>query len=440
MGNSALVSIENHRRLVDRISHSLKESNGTVTRESDGHVFGLPKKQTTHKLDLKNLSGVIHFTNEFICVQASCKVKHAMNMLAKHDLTLAVPVDLLHLTFGGLVAGVGGGCTSFRCGWFHSQIRSLEVVLANGDVIQCTGDSDDPHSDLFWAVPNSLGTLGYVTKMCVNIEHRSRFVSLHIHRYSTSKEYFSNMKRYANNGTQQYLEGTILDPRKHEKAYILLLGYKTDIRTCGRFYNYRDVFWEILEDNTVQVMDWYFDDFHWRWDRDLYFTSKEVATLQNPVFRSLVPKNLKNSDVYRWYANTFGAHHTANAANDVFIPIDKAADFDNWFHSQFQLYPIYICPVRCNLPFTLWPKTNGLLVDFGVAYGVNHENERPHLLEQMEKTMNNLGGRKLLYTKVNVNENTMWSYLDVDRDTYKKLKDKYDPTNRLLTLYQKVIV
>lgn len=440
MGNSPLVPIEQHRSVVRRISNYLKATSGTVTRDGKGHVFGLPHKQSSHKLDLKHLDGIIDFNNQYITVQGSCKIKHAMDLLAKYNLTLACPIDLMHLTFGGLVAGVGGGCTSFRTGWFHSSLMSLEVVLANGEVITCTGDSEDPHSDLFYSIPNSLGTLGYATKMQVAVESRSKYVSMHIHRYATSQEYFENMKRYVEIGTEHYLEGTILDPNKHEKPYLLMLGYKTDIRTCGRFYGYRDILWQLLQNDRLHVIDWHFDDYQWRWDRDMYFTSKEVQTLSNPVFRTLVPKSLKNSNTYRWYANTFGAHHSANAANDVFIPVDKASEFDDWFHSTFKLYPVYICPVRCQRPFTLWPETGGLMVDFGVAYGVNSPDERPHLLTEMEEEMHRLGGRKLFYTTVSTSEEQMWSYLGVSKDTYDSLKEKYDPQNRFLTLYDKVIL
>ena len=61
MGNSPLVPIEQHRSVVRRISNYLKETSGTITRVGKGHVFGLPHKKTSHKLDLKHLDGIIDF-------------------------------------------------------------------------------------------------------------------------------------------------------------------------------------------------------------------------------------------------------------------------------------------------------------------------------------------------------------------------------------------
>jgi delta24-sterol reductase len=70
------------------------------------------------------------------------------------------------LTIGGLVSGTGIETSSHKYGLFQHICRSFEVVLPDGSVVSC---SRTQNSDLFYAIPWSHGTLGFVVAVELDI-------------------------------------------------------------------------------------------------------------------------------------------------------------------------------------------------------------------------------------------------------------------------------
>ena len=77
-------------------------------------------------------------------------------------LPMVVP-QLKSITIGGAIAGIGIESSSFRYGLPHESVLEMDVLLADGSVVTCTPDNE--HSDLYYGLPNSYGTLGYTLKL-----------------------------------------------------------------------------------------------------------------------------------------------------------------------------------------------------------------------------------------------------------------------------------
>lgn len=86
--------------------------------------------------------------------------------LAKLGWTIAIVPELDDLTVGGLIMGTGVESSSHIHGLFQHICKSYELVLSDGDVVQC---SKTENSDLFYAVPWSYGTLGFLTAVEIKI-------------------------------------------------------------------------------------------------------------------------------------------------------------------------------------------------------------------------------------------------------------------------------
>ena len=71
--------------------------------------------------------------------------------------------------------GTGIETSSHRFGLFQHICRSYELVLADGSVVECSAQSDP---DLFYAVPWSYGTLGFLASVEIDIIPSRRFVRL----------------------------------------------------------------------------------------------------------------------------------------------------------------------------------------------------------------------------------------------------------------------
>lgn len=86
--------------------------------------------------------------------------------LLKIGWTIAMVPELEDLTVGGLVMGTGVESSSHIYGLFQHICLSYELVLADGSVVKC---SRDENSDLYYAVPWSYGTLGFLTAVEIKI-------------------------------------------------------------------------------------------------------------------------------------------------------------------------------------------------------------------------------------------------------------------------------
>lgn len=80
--------------------------------------------------------------------------------------SIAIVPELDDLTVGGLVMGTGVESSSHIYGLFQHICVSFELVLADGSAVAC---SREENSDLFYAVPWSHGTLGFLTAVELKI-------------------------------------------------------------------------------------------------------------------------------------------------------------------------------------------------------------------------------------------------------------------------------
>lgn len=93
--------------------------------------------------------------------------------LAKLGWTIAIVPELDDLTVGGLVMGTGVESSSHIYGLFQHICVSYELVLSDASVVTCTSDSN---SELFYAVPWSYGTLGFLTAVQIKIVPATKLV------------------------------------------------------------------------------------------------------------------------------------------------------------------------------------------------------------------------------------------------------------------------
>ena len=90
----------------------------------------------------------------------------------EHDVTLPHG-DCASVTFGGFLQGGGLGLTSRTFGMGADWVKSIEMVLSNGDLVTATADNE--FNDLFWAtLGGGGGNFGIITKYEMNIPEKTQ--------------------------------------------------------------------------------------------------------------------------------------------------------------------------------------------------------------------------------------------------------------------------
>ncbi|HNO39602.1 MAG TPA: FAD-binding oxidoreductase, partial [Marmoricola sp.] len=129
-----------------------------------------PRGQAAAGLQVADLSGVIEVDPDrrTAQVQGMCTYEDLVAATLPSGLMPLVVPQLRTITLGGAVTGLGIESTSFRNGLPHESVLELEVLTGAGELITATPNNE--HADLFHAFPNSYGSLGYATRLQIELE------------------------------------------------------------------------------------------------------------------------------------------------------------------------------------------------------------------------------------------------------------------------------
>ena len=365
--------------------------------------------------------------------------------LAQGVMPCVVP-QLKSITLGGATVGVGLESSSFRYGLVHRTVCAVDVLLADGSVITCTPDNE--HSDLFYGLPNSYGTLGYALKITARVVPTRPYVELTHVRHREAAEYFADLAQRCR-GDADFIDGTVFGP---DSLYI----------TSGRFvdacpytsdYSFEHIYYRSIRDKTRDYLTT--ADYIWRWDTDWFWCSKNLFA-QNPLVRRLLGRRRLNSVTYqkimrwneRWgvtraLSGIRGAH-TETVIQDIDIPVEHAAEFLAFLLREVGILPIWICPIGGRAAprdfplYRLRPDT--LYINFGFWDTVRSRDSAPagECNRRIERATRELGGIKSLYSDAYFAPDEFWQIYN--GPAYSALKQRYDPRGKFRNLYEKCVL
>ena len=407
-----------YKNKIKEIQEKVKNSKKELVKDKSNHLFGLKKFKNKNKIDLSKLCKIwgIDLSENTIELEGSCTIKQVLDYLIPKGYMLPIIPDMSHLNMGGIVSGVGGGSASFRNGCFHDNMIECDVLLGDGRVLTC---SEEENEDLFRAIPNTLGTIGYITKLKMRIEKTKPYVETINKKFDNFTDFIKCINKNKKDESVDFLDGTIFDGSN----CVCIIGKLKDEKPeeLDNFVNEK-IYWkdvQIKEKHNFELIDYIY-----RWDTDLYYTSineKIPKFINNPNIRKFVPKSM--IPLIKRCIPYLGIEvNIEDIVSDVLIPIKKSQEFFEWYNKEIGLYPVYICPaVSKNNKFSFW--TDDEILDFGVGYGIIPDNpkEKTRLIENK---MIELGGRKLLYSIHQMNKEKFWSIYDEKK--YNEIRNKYN--------------
>lgn len=363
----------------------------------------------------------------------------------EHGVMPAVVPELKSITIGGAVAGVGIEATSFRQGLVHETVLEMDVLTGDGRVLTCT--PDNAHRDLFFGFPNSYGTLGYALRLKARTLPVRPCVRVERVRHHDPQAFFSDLAARCA-GDADFMDGVAFGPGDlwiNEARFVDEAPWTSD-------YRYEHIYYRSIRDKPMDYLAT--ADYIWRWDTDWFWCSRNLGA-QNPLVRRLLGPGRLNSVFYtrvmrwdwRWRfmerLRRLRGLHTESVIQDVDIPVEHAAEFLAFHEREIGIRPVWICPVRARDPdvrFHLFPLAPGrLYINFGFWDGIATREGRPpgHFNRLIEGKVTELGGIKSLYSASYFPPDEFWSIYD--GETYRRLKEKYDPDGRFKDLYEKCV-
>ena len=355
--------------------------------------------------------------------------------LAFNLLPCVIP-ELKTITVGGAISGLGIESSSFRFGLAHESVEEMEVVTAGGSVLNC---SRERNQDLFYALPNSYGTLGYIVRATLRLIPALRYVELKHAAYCNSGVFFRGVEAAIADGTNDFVDGMVVNGTH----MYLTTGKMLTEAPWASNYRYMKVYYKSVLSRTSDYL--YTDDYVWRWDTDWFWCSKQFG-VQHPLVRLLATPWLLNSKTYQKVMRLShrvlpDSGQTESVIQDVATPLTNAETFLEFLLSEIPIRPIWICPFvipEHSDRYVLYPLRPGTYVNFGfwdvlpVKSGPGWYNRR------IEEVAGKLDGRKALYSSSYYDESSFKNLFRYSE--YETLKDRYDPNSLFGSLYDKCVL
>jgi FAD/FMN-containing dehydrogenase len=444
-----------HERAVLRLQESyaqIPSGHPVRLRKRTSNLFRPRAAGVGPGLDVAELSGVISVDErgQTADVQGMCTYEHLVAATLGHGMVPKVVPQLRTITLGGAVAGLGIESTSFRNGMPHETVREMDVFTGAGDVVTCSRDNE--HAELFWTFPNSYGSLGYATRLRIELERIPRYVALRHVRFEDPRALSDAISTIVADGAWSGvrvdgLDGVAFAPGEY---YLTLAEFTAERRAAPSDYTGQQIYYRSIQERDRDLLTMH--DYLWRWDTDWFWCSGAFG-VQNPTIRRLWPRRWKRSDVYHLLVGLdakfgiadrldrrAGRPQRERVVQDIEIPVDRLPEFLDWFDDAIGMRPVWLCPLMARESWPSYPlPASQTFVNVGFWGAVPTGSDAPQAPHNraIEAKVHELDGHKSLYSEAFYDPATFDALYN--GANLAAVKKQYDPDGRLPTLYEKAV-
>ena len=415
------------------------------------NLFRPRAASTVPGLDTSSLTGVVDVDTaaRTADVQGMCTYEHLVEATLPHGLTPLVVPQLRTITLGGAVTGLGIESASWRNGLPHESVLEMDVLTGAGEVV-----TTKPGDELFDAFPNSYGSLGYATRLRIELEQVPSYVALRHVRFPDAATLAEAVTRVVEERAWagervDAVDGVAFAP---DELYLTLARWTDDPGPTSDYAG-QQVFYRSLQQRSTDRLTVH--DYLWRWDTDWFWCSRAFGA-QHPLVR-----RLRRSDVY-WKLVALdrrfdvadrldrraGRPQGERVVQDVEVPVERLPEFLAWFDREIGMRPVWLCPLRLrrgadgsgDRPWPGYPlsaATTYVNVGFWGIVNVGPDASSSPRNRAIEAKVSELGGHKSLYSEA------FYAQAEFDRlyggDHLARVKAVHDPDGRLTSLYDKVV-
>jgi FAD/FMN-containing dehydrogenase len=441
----AVAAYEDKKKLLTESLRASSEGVSLGKRTSSNLFRYQPRSRAGRRVDLSGFNRVLRVdaAQRLLEVEGLATFESIVDHALPHGLVPLVTPELKHITIGGAIVGIGIESSCYRHGFVHDGMLEAEVLLPDGRIVTCSAQGE--HADLFRALPNSYGTLGYILRATMRLMPALPYVHLHTTRFDDLDAYLAAMRAATERPDLDFVEGTF-----YSAANLFL--------TVARFVDKpprvddilrRNIFYRLVErepDVYLTTKDYLF-----RYDPDWFWNLPETPAYN--LFRRFAPAAMRNSGFYKRYmdakARLLGrlAPRRAEAdeplIQDWEVPWEQAGHLTRFALREVDLggRPWIVTAIRTPASPTIYPiRADTLYYNLGCYCQVRKPAGRDayHYTRIMDRKCFELGGIKMLYSSTFLSE-AEFGHL-YNGAAYTRIKSMYDPARRQRSLYEKCVI
>lgn len=327
------------------------------------------------------------------------------------------------------------------------------MVLANGKIVKA---SKDENVDLFYGAASAFGTLGVTTLLEIQLIPARTYVVLSYHPVSNIVEAQAEIDNASKDLSTNYIDGIMFS----KISGVICVGRLTnDVPTDTKiqkftrptdpwFYLHVQKLMKHKKTTVTEAIP--VTDYLFRYDRGGFWVARYAYTYFLTPFNRIT-RYLLNSLMHTrvmYHALHQSGMHSAYIIQDVAIPYTQAETFMNYLDTNFEHYPIWLCPLKQSGIETASThslqvmKTNKKMPETMLNFGVWGPGPTKHEAfvswnRAFERMVDKLGGQKWLYAHAYYTEEEFDQIYN--RRVYDVLREKYH-AGYLPSVYDKVKV
>ncbi|KAH7119898.1 hypothetical protein B0J11DRAFT_534822 [Dendryphion nanum] len=438
-----------HRAAVERIRSSIAQF---YEAKRQFRVYHGSTNSTRHAnfqhdaiVDVSSLNRVIHIDTEkkTALVEPNVPMDALVQETKRVGLLPPVVMEFPGITVGGGFVGTAGESSSFKHGFFDRTVLSAEVILADGRLVTA---SETSNVKLFNGLRGSFGTLGVLTLVELKLIDAKKYVEVTYQPTTSIDNAMSKLDEESKNKSHDYLDGILFS----RTSGAIISGRLTDSSPSTfnfqRFSRPWDQWFYIHAENVTKHNKPHtelvpVEDYLFRYDRGAFWTGKYAFQY------FLTPFNRLTRFLLNYFMHTRIMYHALHASGhtdhyliqDLAIPTENAATFTHFLDERFNLYPLWLCPLRSDTRSSMGhpqpyhskisnKEYTSSYISIGVwGPGPTSEPEFVKTNRDLEARCAELGGLKWLYARVFYTENEFWQIYD--EEGYLALREKFNATS-----------
>ena len=449
--------MEEHNERVKAISTQVRSFHVRGERYRTYHgTTNTTRKVKLHRDTIVNTSGMRHVLSinsekRVAFVEPNVSMEELVDATLDYDLIPPVVMEFPAITVGGGFAGTAGESSSFRHGLFDKTINRIEIVLANGEVVEA---SKHERADLLDAAAGSFGTFGVITLLEVQLVRAKRNVDLSYTIVGGMEEAVQKIEEFTAMEDIQYVEGVMFGLDKG----VIISGKLTDktnpTSPYSRYTRPQDPWFylqaeQVLQQQLISYREQVpIKDYLFRYDRGAFWAGKYAFNYFLAPFSSWTRWALDSLLRTKVIYHALHKSHIADEyiVQDIAFPYATVGQFIDYVHRKFGFYPLWLCPLKMDEDMSLRPRTmaafekgarsRGMMLNVGLwGPGPKPYDKFINANRDVEGKTAELGGLKCFYAQGFYTQDEFWQMYD--KRWYDGVRVKYHAEN-LPSVYSKV--
>ncbi|RAL59981.1 hypothetical protein DID88_000607 [Monilinia fructigena] len=412
-------ALTRHSQAVAQISLNVRQFFERKEKFRINHGSTNSTRNNAKGKNIINIGGLSHVlevntATQTAWVEPNVPMDRLVEETLKYGLVPPVVMEFPGITAGGGYAGTSGESSSFRHGFFNETINRVEMILADGQVIQC---SKTENPDLFHGAAGAVGSMGVTTLVELKLQKARKYVETTYHPVSDMPNAIQKIEEMTADPSIDYVDGIMFSKKKGAIIVGRLTDTPTDNTPVQRFGSASDPWFYMHVESSI--------------DKDS--NSKSPPRFAIPLAEYL----------FRYDRGAFWVG--ASAFKYFSFPFNR---FTRWFlddflHTRMLYTALHTAGMPPGATPTMHPhsasyeadgQTLKPLMNIGL-WGYGKEKDLVKANISLEKKLKELGGMKWLYAQTYYNEEQFWEMYD--RKWYDELRNKYRATG-LPSVYEKV--